>query len=118
VRLGIVGSRKFPDRDLVEKVVARIAFKAPDTIIVSGGALGVDTWAAEEARRHGLVVIEYKPDYDRYGRYLAPKMRNTTIVEDSDKLLAFWDGKSGGTMDSVEKARALGKPVEILTSPR
>ena len=43
-RLGIVGSRHFPARDGVGSFVASLP---PDTVIVSGGAEGVDSWAVE-----------------------------------------------------------------------
>jgi hypothetical protein len=39
---------------------------------------------------------------------------NTTIVRDSDVVIAFWDGKSTGTLDTIEKAKALGKPVGVV----
>lgn len=118
MRVGIVGSRGFPDRQLVERFVALLAKRAPDTIVVSGGARGVDTWAAEEARRQGLTVLEFLPDYDRYGRYEAPKERNTIIVDNSDKILAFWDGVSGGTMDTVRKAQGRGMKVSLIVVQR
>ena len=40
MKLAIVGSRNYPNRSLVDRVVQAVAQKAPDTVIVSGG-LGV-----------------------------------------------------------------------------
>ena len=61
------------------------------TEIVSGGARGVDACARDYALRHGLKLTEFLPDYGRFGRG-APLMRNITIMEYADLVLAFWDG--------------------------
>jgi len=39
--------------------------------------------------------------------------RNGLIVNDSDGVIAFWDGKSNGTRDSIEKAREAGNLLEV-----
>lgn len=31
-----------------------------------------------------------------------------------DGMVAFWDGKSGGTWNAMEHAKALGKSVEVF----
>jgi uncharacterized phage-like protein YoqJ len=115
MRLGVVGSRDFPNRFLVEETVRRIAQRFPKAVLVSGGARGVDTWAAEAGRACGLQVIEHSPDYDTHGKG-APLERNTTIVEDSDALLAFWDQRSRGTLDTLRKAKERGKNIRIVLS--
>jgi hypothetical protein len=82
-------------------------------VIVSGGARGVDTLAEGYARQHGLGTIIHYPDYKRYGRR-APVVRNTLIVNEADMLIAFWDGRSRGTNDTITKARRKGLPVAIV----
>ena len=62
---------------------------------------------------HHIPLIEFKPDYIKYGQR-APLVRNRWIVEGADQVLAFWDGKSRGTMHTVEYAKKLGKPVRIV----
>lgn len=81
--------------------------------MVSGGAWGVDTVAEQEARSLLIPVQVYKPHYDRFGSR-APLVRNEEIVNDCDRLVAFWDGKSTGTMHTVNLARKAGKPVEVV----
>lgn len=39
--------------------------------------------------------------------------RNGLIVRGADRLIAFWDGLSRGTHDSILKAEEAGKPVEV-----
>ena len=116
LRVAIVGSRDFLDRSLVEQFVIRLAARAPDTVIISGAARGVDTWAAQTAKNLGLEVIEFpvtSEDWERYGNG-AGRRRNTFIVEACDVVVAFWNGVSGGTMDTVRKARAAGKKVKVI----
>ncbi len=82
------------------------------TEIVSGGARGVDTSAREYALRHGLKLTEYLPEYRRYGR-AAPLKRNITIIENSDLVLAFWDGRSRGTKYVIDNCKKQNVPVEV-----
>lgn len=109
MKIGIVGSRDFPCLDLV---VAYVKSLPSDTVVVSGGARGVDGAAANAARDAGLVVVEYLPDWSK-GRQ-AGLERNTLIVEQSDRVVAFWDGKSRGTLDTIRKANRAGKPGDVI----
>ncbi len=59
-------------------------------------------------RAGGIALLEFRPDDKRFGRG-APLRGNAAIVEAADLVLAFWDGKSRGTLDAVAKARKLGK---------
>lgn len=83
------------------------------TAVISGGAKGVDSIAAEYARQKGLELIEFLPDYARYGR-AATHVRNRSIVDSADLVLAFWDGKSKGTMSTVKYAEKRGTPCHVV----
>lgn len=74
---------------------------------------GADTYAKEFAIKHNLKLIEFLPDYEKYGRK-APLVRNKLIVENCDCLIAFWDGKSRGTKYTLDYATKLGKPTKIV----
>lgn len=82
------------------------------TEIVSGGAKGVDTSAREYALSHEIKLTEFLPEYTKYGRS-APLKRNITIIEYSDIVLAFWDGKSRGTKFVIDNCRKLGVEVRV-----
>jgi predicted Rossmann fold nucleotide-binding protein DprA/Smf involved in DNA uptake len=84
------------------------------TEIVSGGAIGPDRIAAEYARNNGIILVEFLPEYARY-RGGAPHVRNRQIAECADEVLAFWGGKSKGTMKTVELFKALGKKATVIT---
>ena len=78
--------------------------------IVSGGARGIDSCAAKYAKEHGIELIEILPDYETYGRR-APIVRNVSIVDECDCVVAFWDGRSKGTKFTIDKAEQQGKRV-------
>lgn len=107
MKIAVIGSRGLNRIDC-----GRINARFGD-VIVSGGARGVDSIAASWARRHGFAVIEHKPDYRRYGK-AAPHVRNSQIVADADRVVAFWDGKSRGTKSTIDKAVLHGKRVDIV----
>lgn len=107
-RLAIVGSRCCLPLD----ITSHLPF-VPDTI-VSGGARGADTLAKEYAVRNDTPLIEFLPEYDRYGRR-APLMRNILIVDNCDFLLAFWDGSSRGTKFTIDYAVKRGIPYKVVS---
>lgn len=108
-RVAIIGSRDFADLDAVRAFVRGLPV---DTVVVSGGARGVDRVAAAEAQRCGLTIVVYRADWIRYGRR-AGYLRNVSIVEHAERVVAFWDGASKGTRHTIEIARRAGTPVEI-----
>ena len=115
-RVGIVGSRRFLNKEMVELLVNEL----PDeTIIVSGGCRGVDTWAANAARLRGLQVIEFLPNLPksapRWAYTKAYHERNKKIAENSDVIYAFVaNDRTGGTENTIKHAQKLGVRVEIF----
>lgn len=107
MRVAVIGSRNLSVPDLERYLPADVSE------IVSGGARGVDTSAARWARAHGVALTEFLPEYEKYGRR-APLLRNLTIIEHSDLVLAFWDGRSRGTAFVIDKCRERGVPVKVF----
>ena len=110
MKIAIVGSRDYPR---LNAVAAFVAVLPEDTEIVSGGARGVDQAAADAARRSKKLLYVFEADWKAHGKR-AGFLRNQEIVDYSDKVVAFWDGKSRGTLDTITKARAAGKPVTVF----
>lgn len=106
MKVAVIGSRNLKVDDLGKYL--------PDgvTEIVSGGARGVDTCAREYALAKGIKLTEFLPEYDKYGRG-APLRRNITIIEYSDLVLAFWDGRSHGTKYVIDNCKKRGVPVKV-----
>src|SRR5574339_141298 len=111
MKVGIVGSRNYPNREIIEKFIKENFSK--DDVLVSGGAKGVDSWAQECAEKLGIKTEIYYPDYEKYGKP-APLMRNTVIVAQSNQIVAFWDGISTGTLNTVTKCKKTNKPYKIF----
>ncbi|MBQ1213281.1 MAG: hypothetical protein IIX69_07700 [Clostridia bacterium] len=106
MRIAIIGSRSIADADICTYV-------SDCDEIVSGGAVGVDLCAADYARKNGQKLTLFLPEYERYGR-AAPIVRNKKIVDYADKIVAFWDGSSKGTLSVIKYAEKRGKPCEVI----
>jgi hypothetical protein len=110
-RVAIVGSRDYPDLSRVRTYVAGLP---DDTVIISGGARGVDREAERAARTRGLRTLIFPADWTTYGKR-AGYVRNQTIVDHADDVVAFWDGRSPGTADTIRKAQQAGLSVRIFS---
>ena len=106
MKIAIIGSRGIVIDEL-EKYIPEGCDE-----IVSGGAKGVDTSAANYARKQGLKLTEFLPEYSRYGKG-APLKRNLTIIEYADEVIAFWDGTSKGTKHVIDQCKKSGKGVTV-----
>lgn len=96
------------------------------TVVITGGAIGVDNAVDEAATDRGLRVVIHRPKYKHEPRPVdmfdlrrepcgcaackrAPLERNTLIVDDADEVYAFPSPWSRGTFDTIRKAEAAGK---------
>ena len=119
MRVAIVGSRRRTDRESVEHLVDSLP---EDTVIVSGGCRGVDTWAKEAAEARDLEVVEHLPQWPRPYRKMSYfemvevfYARNRRIVEDAEVVYAFVaPDRTGGTENTIKHAKELGVKVVIL----
>lgn len=114
LKIAIIGSRDFTDYEYLKKTMDKeIDNRTFVDYFVSGGAKGADTLAARYAEEIGRPIMVFKPDYKKFGRG-APFVRNSQIIEYCDEVYAFWDGKSNGTRDALNKAEKLGKPIHVI----
>ncbi len=118
LKYGIIGSRNFTDKELfLCKVNEVIAIQGMPNLVISGGAVGADTLAEEWAKENAVEFQVFKPQHKDFPksirRFAAPHARNTLIAEHSDVVIAFWDGQSTGSKDTVDKALSLSKKVYI-----
>lgn len=112
-KLGIVGSRTFTNYPLLESDVNDIIGAENIAEIISGGANGADSLAEEYAEKHNIPMKVYPAKWDQYGKR-AGFIRNVKIVEDSDVVIAFWDGKSKGTKHTIDECTRLKKQVHVI----
>jgi hypothetical protein len=115
MKIGIVGARKYQDRQPVIDLVTNIP--TGETVITSSSR-GVCTWAKEAAEERGMKVIVFAPDLENIRAWFdIPKryyQRNKEMVEACNLLHAFIsaeDGFIGGTRFEAEYAVSLRIPV-------
>jgi len=109
-RVCVSGSREYRVLENVDRVLAALP---RGIVVVHGGAIGVDSRADGAARRLGLPVEVWEPDWERYGRRAGP-LRNREMVATCDFLYAFWNGVSRGTASAIQAAIDEDVPFEIV----
>lgn len=109
MKVGVIGTRFFEDYDLMCSTLDKINARFKISAIVSGGAKGADSLAEIWANSREIKTIIHKPDWS-IGKQAAA-IRNIKIVDDSDMIIAFWDGGSKGTKMTMDMARNNKKPL-------
>ena len=108
--VAIVGSREYPFLQDVRDYIVELP---EGTRVVTGGARGVDREAENVCGERGIECLVLKPDWEAHGRK-AGLLRNVDIVKAADRIVAFWDGVSRGTLHSIHTAQRLDKPVLVF----
>ena len=111
MKLLVAGSRSIKEYDLQGLVPEGV------TLIITGGASGIDEIAEEYADKKRISKLVLRPRYDLYGK-AAPLKRNEEMVEICDMALVIWDGKSRGAKYTIECAKRMGKTVKVITAPK
>ena len=107
MKLLIVGSRSIKDCNLERYVPEGV------TMIISGGALGIDALAEKYADKKRISKLILRPQYNLYGK-AAPLKRNEQMIELCDMALVIWDGISNGTKHTIRYAEKCGKKVILI----
>jgi hypothetical protein len=110
-RVGIVGSRHFPE---LERVADYVVSLPSTSSLVTGSASGVDAVATRAARERGLPVRVLGASFEEAADASSASERNQRLVSSCDVLVAFWDGSSQGTRRTVERALDSGREVHVF----
>lgn len=121
LNVAVVGSRGFDRldwvRDAMPQVFRALALEYPKRklVVYSGGARGVDAEIASLVRRRlrDIDLVEILADWEQHGK-VAGILRNERIVNSADIVIAFWDGKSLGTKNSIDRALLAGKRLYVV----
>lgn len=113
MKLAVVGSRDFDNYELLKKKLDKINKKSPITLFISGGAHGADHLGEMWAEENDIPKKIFKPDWDKFGR-AAGIIRNKDIVTSAEIVVAFWDGESRGTKNSIDLAKTHSKILKIV----
>ncbi len=109
MKILIVGSRSIDKFDFSSHI------PKDTTLIISGGAKGIDTLAEKYADKHKISKLILRPRYDLYGK-AAPLKRNETMVDIADSVIVVWDGRSRGTKYTLQYATKKNKNIVLITS--
>lgn len=106
----IAGGRDFSDYGLLESTLDSLPWSISESL--NGEALGADSLGAKYMKNKNREddIKSYPADWNKHGK-AAGHIRNTTMANNAQALVAFWDGKSKGTADMISKA----KERELLT---
>ena len=107
MRVIVAGSRTITDYNRVAQVLDDSPFDI--TVLIQGGARGVDKLAAEWAKNNDIPCEEISANWKKYGKK-AGFMRNLEMAEHADALIAIWDGKSKGTKNMMNIAEKKNIP--------
>jgi hypothetical protein len=118
VRVIVTGSRGWTDRG---RITDRLALLEPERCVIVVGydpendrPKGVDRIAYQEAQKLGLGVDPYPAYWNEKGKR-AGFIRNEDMARSGAVLcIAFWDGRSTGTLDMITRAVKHGIPVDVV----
>jgi hypothetical protein len=104
MKILVCGSRSFTDEDTLVNYMNQYFSYKKDIVLISGGADGADTFAEQYAIRHSISKEIYHPNWDKYG-LSAGFIRSECMVDcKPDFVIAFWNGISTGTLDTLKLA--------------
>jgi len=111
-KLAVIGSRGVtqytPIYKFLDDRIDRIE------MIVSGGCKNSpDEIAHEWCKNRGVPILIFYPDWEGKGKS-AGFQRNKRIIESADNVVAFYDGESKGTANSISIAKGLKKPCKVI----
>lgn len=120
-RVLVCGSRNADISDkIVDACISDVLedYEGTEIEFVSGGAKGGDKLGEDYAQANGYKVTQFKPDWSKYGRAAGP-MRNTDMLNYIDKadypvVIAFWDGASKGTYNTLKTAKRMQIPTHVI----
>jgi hypothetical protein len=113
--LAVIGSREYIYQDRVFEYLDKVLEKLGDELMLVSGACpkGPDYFAELWAKKRGVPILLFPADWSK-GKSAGFK-RNADIIRAADAVVAFWDGKSNGTRDSMERTWTAGKKLLVAT---
>jgi YspA, cpYpsA-related SLOG family len=108
----IAGSRDIGEKykEQVFKQIEELPWNI--TEVVSGGARGIDSYGEEWAKKVGIPVKRFIPEWDSLGKAAGYK-RNVDMAAYADACFVFWDGISKGSSHMITIAKARNMPIIV-----
>lgn len=142
--VAIVGSRFGVDQTKVEAFCASLFEKYPQTVVISGGAKGTDTFAEQAWRKLGGEVVSLRVKEHPHGGFGVMRYelrdhplstvydltlqghptweeaegalfyRSMLVADEAEVAAVFWNGKSAGTRWTMDFFKGRKKPVYMI----
>ena len=141
--VAVVGSRYGVDQTKVDAFLDALQAKHPQTVVVSGGAKGTDSFAEQGWIARGGRVISYRAKDHPTGGFGIYKYelgvaqpvvfdlhlmgdptwqevegalfyRNMLIADEVERAVVFWNGRSAGTRRMIDLMQGRKKPVHRM----
>jgi len=113
MKLAVIGSRTYINRQKIFEELTLFHLEKSISLIISGGAKGADLLAQEWAQSAGVETQIFLPDWKKFGKS-AGVIRNKNIIDSCEYCIAFWDGISKGTLNSINLAKAKKISLKII----
>lgn len=107
----VAGSRTFQNYPLLCAELDKIREQIDE--VVCGEARGADTLGRTYAYDNDIKIASFPANWEQYGK-AAGFVRNDQMAAYADKAIIFWDGKSIGSKDMIDKMEKLGKEVRVI----
>lgn len=122
MKLAIIGSRSVKEEQMVWEAIHTFvtghSVEGVPITLLSGGAEGIDHFTKSYAAKWSMDHVEFIPYFklDRASDYSARHffIRNKQIIDNSDRVLAIWDGASKGTEHGIKYSQKTGKQVMVI----
>ena len=107
MKVVIAGSRNFYKYELLkqrcDEVLCDFIINGESIEVVSGKARGADELGERYAAERGFPIKLFPAEWETYGNR-AGVIRNAEMAGYADTLIAFWDGYSSGTKNTIHLA--------------
>lgn len=103
--IGIIGTRRRDSTEAFKKIEKKFweIYEEGDWIVSGGCPKGGDRFADILAKREGIPILTFYPNYKKYKRG-APTIRNTPVAQKADVIIAsVAKNREGGTEDTIKK---------------
>ncbi len=118
IYLGVIASRTFNNYKLLKSTIKDWCNENNSyiKIIICNNTKDTNILASKYASDNNLVKTIYPKDYNNNnnsGKSIGI-IDNKSIIKNSDYIIAFWDGNSKGTLNCINKAKSMNKPIKVI----
>lgn len=121
-RIIVTGCRDWTDEEAVKNVILTMAAKYVAQgglrVLVGDCPTGADHIAINYCVTKRIAYMCFVANWGSEGKRAGPLRNREMVSSGADLCVAFWDGKSRGTLDCLTQSTAAGIPVRIVPRGR